>query len=503
MTVFNRYFLGFLTAFAAGELLSLLGYFHPGLGHAVALGIAGVTLALALVNPHWGVYILLGELFVGGKGYLFSVPLGQSGVLSIRMVLFLIVLGVGVSHFLLRHRSQQKKALRPSAERYWTLAFAAILAYGIINGLANHPFAQVFFDANGWLFFFLLPVVTATLQGPAVWIRLVQLLAAAMATLAVKSVTLLYLFGHGAGEPLLPLYQWVRDTGVGEITPVSGTLFRVFFQSHVYSLIGLLVILTLLVHRVWHRWSDLAVAGAVLYLGSLTLLISQSRSLWIGGVVGVAVVFGHAVARRTMTVAAAVLTAVMLVGVLASQLTAVNLISGNAGGNVIASRFTNLGLEPASSTRKSQFAPLVAAIQKHPWLGSGLGQSVTYQSADPRVVLQHPGGWYTTTAFEWGYLDIALKLGLVGLTVYAIWIARVVWRGLTQRPTPAGPVPAAIIIGLIGVAVTNVFSPYLNHPLGIGWFMIAFASVAATSPAATPVGRGRTPDGLKETRQPS
>ena len=491
MTLANRHFLLVLSAYAANELLSLAGFLQAGLGTAAAIGIAGLAFALAMARLRWAIYLVLAELFVGGKGYLFSLPLWPSGTLSIRMALFLIVVSVGISQTLFRLRS--KKIPHRSKEVVWSSGFGAILAYGIAHGLAHHPFTQVFFDANGWLFILLLPVVTIALRDSTVPARLVQLLAGAVVVLGIKSAVLVYLFGHAPSDALLPVYQWIRHTGVGEITPVSGSLFRIFFQSHLYGMVGWLVLLTLIVHRAFQDWADLAVAGIALYLGSLSLLISQSRSLWIGAVAAAALLIGHAMWRRNLGIAPMVLAVGAMVAVLSSQLTVVNLIAGNAQGNVLVARFTDLGLEPAGSSRKHQLGPLISAIQKHPWLGSGFGQTVTYQSFDPRVMREHPGGWYTTVAFEWGYLDIALKLGLVGLTVYLIWVARLVWIGLARRvETPAAKFALAAVIGLVGIAVANIFSPYLNHPLGLGWVMVAVVSLNAVDGTATPVALRQT-----------
>ena len=59
-------------------------------------------------------------------------------------------------------------------------------------------------------------------------------------------------------------------------------------------------------------------------------------------------------------------------------------------------------------------------ISQEPFFGQGYGATVTYLSQDPRVLENNPSGLYTTYAFEWGYLDIWLKLGIGGIIAYLL-----------------------------------------------------------------------------------
>ena len=73
-----------------------------------------------------------------------------------------------------------------------------------------------------------------------------------------------------------------------------------------------------------------------------------------------------------------------------------------------ASRFAG---DQSLSTRWAILRPLVNKISVHPVLGSGFGSRITYKTSDPRALAEHPDGFYTTTAFEWGYLDMILEFG--------------------------------------------------------------------------------------------
>ena len=129
------------------------------------------------------------------------------------------------------------------------------------------------------------------------------------------------------------------------------------------------------------------------------------------------------------------------------------------------------------SSRWSQLPNLTKEIIKHPILGSGWGTTVTYQSTDPRILItNNPTGLYTTYAFELGYLDIILKIGLLGLIVYLLFIWTIIkkyWQ-LWQKNTDRGERALAIgfLLGLFALLIVHGFSPYLNHPLGIGYLLL-------------------------------
>ncbi len=106
-------------------------------------------------------------------------------------------------------------------------------------------------------------------------------------------------------------------------------------------------------------------------------------------------------------------------------------------------------------------------------MGSGFGATVTYQSSDPRLVAASANGLYTTYAFEWGWLDVWLKLGIFGLLAYLALFAKIIFNGLKI----GGYLSLSLATGLAVLIAVNIFSPYLNHPLGIGYLILAAAMI--------------------------
>ena len=113
---------------------------------------------------------------------------------------------------------------------------------------------------------------------------------------------------------------------------------------------------------------------------------------------------------------------------------------------------------------------MIIKIKEHPILGSGFGAQVSYRSSDPRVLAQNPDGLYTTYAFEWGWLEHWIKFGIIGFGLMIV----IVWRlGERILKTPAPDwMRYGLFASLIALAVTHIFTPYLNHPLGLGYLMM-------------------------------
>jgi O-antigen ligase len=147
---------------------------------------------------------------------------------------------------------------------------------------------------------------------------------------------------------------------------------------------------------------------------------------------------------------------------------------------LLSERASEIKGEAAVASRWALLPELWKKIKIAPILGKGFGAAVTYKSSDPRILEQNPRGEYTTYAFEWGWLDIWLKLGFLGLMAYLILIGKIVYDGLSKISNAECRMPNAelilgLIIGIAVISVVNIFTPYLNHPLGIGYLILVSA----------------------------
>ena len=138
--------------------------------------------------------------------------------------------------------------------------------------------------------------------------------------------------------------------------------------------------------------------------------------------------------------------------------------------SLFSSRAGDLG-DVAISSRWNLLPEMWQEVVVSPILGSGFGEEVTFKTDDPRARSISPDGTWTTHAFEWGWLDLWLKMGLLGPLAF-LWLFYGLLRGLlTQSNRPAW-LTVGLVSSLVMLYATHIFSPYLNHPIGLGFILL-------------------------------
>ena len=124
-------------------------------------------------------------------------------------------------------------------------------------------------------------------------------------------------------------------------------------------------------------------------------------------------------------------------------------------------------VEEAANSRLLLLPHMLDSIKESPILGHGFGKELTYITTDPTLK-----GELTTYAFELGWLDQMVKAGIVLVWLLLIWILRIYYLSFKQlQDKPV--IVLGIISGLTALVIIHFFSPYLNHPLGLGFLMLS------------------------------
>ncbi|MFA5886590.1 MAG: hypothetical protein WC863_02285 [Patescibacteria group bacterium] len=477
-----------LLVFLALELLSFLSLAWPIVGQFSFLILITAALAITIYKLEYGLLVVLAELFIGSMGHLFKLDiLGQS--ISIRVALWLIIMGVFIINLVSQLIRDGKKSIYyQSLNRLRTnkffLALAVIIILGIINGLANHHTGRlIFLDFNSWLYFLLL--------GPALVIysetatqkiyNLVNLFIAGSLWLSLKTLFLLFIFTHNI-EAAPEIYFWLRQTLVGEMTPTKSGWPRVFIQGQVFPLMAFFFSFWLscgtdFFNKITIKYKIWSLILAATFFSAV--LVSFSRSFWVGLIItllGLLILIWRTKGFKYFLKS---LTWIIISGLFSFGL--IYLVvsfpyihsNDNNLGSAFLERVSNSN-EAALSSRWSLLPILSKEVLKEPILGQGFGATVSYISSDPRILQQDPKGRYTTYAFEWGYLDLALKLGLLGLLIYLSLLGKLIFDSLRRGWKLSDDylfIPLAA--SLLFLALVHIFTPYLNHPLGIGWIVIS------------------------------
>ncbi len=466
------------------ELLSFFAWFFPQFNLICFVVILLLIFILALKKLNYGLYIAFVELIVGSYGYLFSFNYHHT-LISLRVGIFLVIMSAWLIH-LLRFSSFKKyyRQFKNFIFIKYYLLLALILLWGFIWGIIRHNnFGNVFLDFNNWLFYlYLLPLIYIS-QSKKFWREFYIITLTALSWLLLKTLILLYIFSHNFLWAWPELYTWLRDTRIGEITKFSNNFYRIFLQSQIFALVSFFVFLPYLIQikfsLSWFKKNKLLFYYSFILISSLSVvIISFSRSFWVGLVTGIILYSIYIIfyqRQNFIKYTLKLITVISLSSIIIFVI--INIPPGTHNVKLVSllSQRTSQ-VEAAGSSRINMLQPLSQAIAKHPIVGSGFGSTVTYRSVDPRVLTTTAGasGLYTTYAFEWGYLDLFLKIGLLGLSIYLLLIYKVLqffWHQINTQSQLN--INLGLFLSIIALLSVNTFTPYLNHPLGIGIILVA------------------------------
>ena len=473
--------------FLGAEIVSFIGFKQP-MVNSLAFGlILLITLALTIKRLENGFLIIAGELLIGSLGHLFYLTVGD-GRLSLRIGLWLTIMAIWGIKFLiqvirLKAQSSYWQALKEFPWRRNFIWLGIFVLIGLANGLLRkNDLGTMLVDFNSWLYFLLLLPAISVYGRPSTEVleRLKKVFLAGAIFLSLKTLFFLYIFTHNSG--LAPdIYSWLRLNLLGEMTPTKTGWPRIFLQSQIFSALAFFLIFwtnesRLAWKKIFKDNNYLVLLAAGFFLS--TVVLSFSRSFWAGLLAGIGlslIIIWRLFSWRKMISAGLWMASAALLSLAIIYLVAAfpywRPSSGNLSETILA-RVSD-GNEAALASRWSLLPVLTSAIKDNPLLGRGYGATVTYYSQDPRVLQNNPSGEYTTYIFEWSYLDLWLKLGALGLLIYLLLLGRLIlatWRGQKGRPDYLA---LGLGIGLVFLAVTNIFTPYLNHPLGIGFLVIS------------------------------
>ena len=465
-------------------------------------------------KPEFALTLVFAELFAFSHGKLFETEVGGF-IFTSRMALFVgIMLAWGWKWIV-------GKARPMASPVFWTpwLFLAGALLIGLLTGLARNETKAVLDDFNGYVYaLYLLPLLSTRWTREA-RLELLQTLVGAALWISALSLGLLYVFTHLPNEALEATYKFIRDARIGEITLMEGGYWRVFIQSQIVLIPTLLLLLafdtemSMRNHSLTSKdclrsgtnfesprparpklWSEggfkisspIAHHTRCCYMFWLLafavsgLVISLSRSFWIGLIVAVPLLFALLVRSGLRRELFSRLPCWLFSGVIAFALLATAALTVfPVPSRVVdlretfSSRTTETG-DLAVSSRWNLLPVMLDAMREAPVIGSGFGRELAFVSDDPRVREIYPDGKWRTYKFEWGWLDLWVKTGALGFLAFILLFLtydRLLRESLSQPMW----LRAGLRASLVALAAIHIFSPYLNHPLGLGIFLFITA----------------------------
>ncbi len=460
-----------ITAFFVLDVISLAAYTFPFFNWCL-LPLVIFFIFFCIARDERNLLILpLAELTWGSFGSELQWQLGPVH-LPVRIVLFVICVGFWAwkrysGRFVPLHGFQR------DALQYALLALPA--AWATLRGLGlHHPLGAVFFDGNAYLYLLYIPLWHLVYDQKTIP-ALKALFTGAALALSFKTLILMNIFTNQyEALNVQYLYLWIRDTRVGEITATGTAIWRIFIQSQLFIGIAIMHAVTEIIHDHTMRVNRIVYLG-VLFAG---IIASMSRSYWIGLFVAMGLTFAIAVFRRKIRFMDSVHLSlkVFISLAIAGFLVVAFIFIPNGGKDIQGALTDRFSANDAAGTSRAQLlGPLLSAIKVSPFLGQGFGTTVRYHSNDPRIKNpSNPDGNVITYSFEWGYLDQWLKWGLFGMLLWAFIMVRQFRRSMriSKADTTDALWAASMLSGLFFILIVHVVSPYLNHPLGIGYVLL-------------------------------
>jgi len=517
----RKVFINTLIGIVLLEILSFLAFVNPGLSPWI-FGVVSILIIIATVYKlELGVFIAIAELIIGSLGKILVLELNGFDI-SLRMAIWIILLCVWFAHIL----KNRKISFLKSRLFVPFCILCLVIFWGIIFGvIRSNSISAIFSDVNNYFYFALIFPIYGVLRSRKCTEQLYYIMLSAGMFIALKTIILFYIFSHEFFDLQDTLYLWLRATRLAEITNIDPNILlsRIFMQSHIWLLFLLFIYLIVSLKNIvpficksssydnteqdseekenpieykdaiiTKKITNIRIISLVAILAILmsAIIMSFSRSFWLAFIITFlffACIYFIRRLRKKRIKKFFVFIGLTSVIVLASIGLTLGVASfpipkGSSSADLLRDRAGKFKGESALSSRYAQIKPMLRGISIHPVIGSGFGTSVTYESQDPRVLKNNPDGKYTTTAFELGWLEIWLKLGLIGVFAYLYFIYKICEIGYKSiKQIPSGKIKkyslAGLCLGLISVTLTHLASPYLNHPLGIGIVIICASLV--------------------------
>lgn len=471
----NKIIQGFLITFLY-LVLGALGYFWPVLNIVFSLAILIAFVYFVRKDWIYSLYFLLVDIVVNPHGNLFDISWLP---ISVRELIFLMVLST-----LLRQSLISRKEVSVKSYPWWSWALLASVLFGFIYGFFVNGFSATFDDANSYAY--LLILVTLPFLSIKVT-KLKDMLGFFFGNLMFLSILTIFLsafFSHAPGLTTDTWYSFFRDMRIAEITLLVasssnmpgffGDFMRMFlgdanFFYRVFIPSQILIFLPLAYYFIDLLKSKTLNLASVFMLtvSASGLLISLSRSYLIAFILVIALALLYGPFRSLLISGYKKLVpafAVLLFGI-AIAVSSASLFPKVKPDLEQATFFetsAEQGRETAVTSRWTLLNELNNGIIRSFPFGAGMGANLVYKSDDPRLI-EISDGIYQTYRFEWGYHDIVFKTGVFGvisLLLLALWIFRLIVRD----DLDIYKIPFLVLAGVM--LITNVFSPYLNHPLG-------------------------------------
>ena len=448
-----------------GGLALLLAFL--GLGLAILLAadpmiatacVAGaLLLGFCLLRPLGGLVLILVTVSFLGSESLLRLHFGWQWV-EADLLLGAAVLGWGARSL------ARGETLRIGRLEVAFAIFGLFLLLGAALGLgAGHRFEDLRSELRPPAYMFATyAIVRSSIRRPAQARRMMTVLAVAAVLSALKA---LIVYGT---VPLAPAGGPEERIWATRVMNSSGVKRVIAQGAEIYPVLATLWILPALpgISSIRRRLLGWAAVATLL----LAVLVSMTRSYWLGLAAGFGALLCAHRFRVGMRIGREALGAILLLVCFALLLQSIvpgfdlRSLTGPAGQRALGTLMG--GVDPSARGRIAELESIRALVAASPWTGSGLGGTYLFYSS-------LTGGLRVWEFTHNSYAHWALKLGIPGLlsalVVLGLGLASAVsW--LRRAPSvEERTIASGLLASLFALLVLSLTAPWLTHYVGAAW----------------------------------
>ena len=445
-----------LLIYAFIRLLSFLTWNHNAANQLIAALLVAAFAYICVKKLSFAWLVLVAEFFLNGSGHFFEL----FGLLS--RTWFLGIFGI---IWLTQKVKQDKFNPRlPKNLRFSMLIAGFFILISIVNGFLNqHAGILVAQDAILYLFFLLLFPALEMLKYPDA--TLLKIAQAYILGSAFFSLITFFIYSSGIGFLPDNYYHWFRNIAAGKITDLGANFFRIVLPEHLFLVPAILIIAAYLMKD----WKDKKLWFYIL-CSSFVLMLNFSRIYFVGLALGFIILAFKQNLKRWFGVSAIIAASIFV------MFTSTHLIASrgqSTGLELLGLRIGGVAApadELSGAIRLALLPDIWRTIKLHPWLGSGLGTTVSFVHPTTQLL-------ETRTQFDWGYLEMLAELGILGTLAYIIFLLIILYS-LARRAysvvglaNPSSPLLKGLLAGGAALFVVNITTPALFQGFGVLYFV--------------------------------
>lgn len=420
-------------------------YFAPGsvfnsLLSALVILLVGYFL---MRQNHLAWYLVAAELLLGGNGNfleLFNISLRTWLLVTTSITWFLQNLA---NKTLLKNLTQQRYYLWPAVLLLITATLGSI--HGWLNGHGANTFKDLL--PYGYFFYFF-PFKELVSKSEFKTFALSLLNGFVIGSFIFTFFTFI-LFNTGLELLQGGYYHWFRDIAGGKITDLGLNFYRVVLNEHLLLIPALLVFIIRIIKNSANK-----IDYILMFLLLSVLAINLTRIFVLALILCLLfILVSQKFSKKSL--AWFVATPVLFFTIFTTtHLLATHFKS--LGWELFGLRLQSIvspGIEDSSLSRLLILPVIETKLNNHPILGWGLGDNFTVFSP----VLKNN---ITTTQYDWGWLEIWVELGLIGLLAWIYLAYSLIKHLLKQYYLQSAS-------AILAISIITITSPAIFHVLGV------------------------------------